>query len=102
MRIEHEHMRGHFHIGALLLTVRAWPFTPPLIVELKQRCPLLKVVLLHPDFQHRIDAIYSEPRTWEEHQVFMSLKAARIRLAARPVQRTAFRNNSAATLYIGP
>ena len=36
MRIE-QHMRGHFHIGALLLTVRAWPFTPPLIVELKQQ-----------------------------------------------------------------
>ena len=32
-----QHMRGHFHIGALLLTVRAWPFTPPLIVELKQQ-----------------------------------------------------------------
>ena len=52
MRIE-QHMRGHFHIGALLLTVRAWPFTPPLIVELKQRCPLLKVVLLHPDHRSR-------------------------------------------------
>ena len=37
MRIE-QHMRGHLHADALLLTVRAWPFTPPLIVELKQRC----------------------------------------------------------------
>ena len=36
MRIE-QHMRGHLHADALLLTVRAWPFTPPLIVELKQQ-----------------------------------------------------------------
>ena len=40
MRIE-QHMRGHLHVDALLLTVRAWTFTPPLIVELKQQCPLL-------------------------------------------------------------
>ena len=70
MRIE-QHMRGHFHIGALLLTVRAWPFTPPLIVELKQRCPLLNAAVRH-------------------------------RSNSATYTRTAFRNNSAATLYIGP
>ena len=46
MRIE-QHMRGHLHADALLLTVRAWPFTPPLIVELKQRCPLLNAAVRH-------------------------------------------------------
>ena len=46
MRIE-QHMRGHLHVDALLLTVRAWTFTPPLIVELKQRCPLLNAAVRH-------------------------------------------------------